>query len=141
MRSKAPLVLIEQVIMILVFALTAALCLQMFTMADRLSVKYAATDRAVLEAQNAAEWMKQGQLTEYLSEYKAVGEKGAGMVLFDEDWQVTEYIEKAEYFLQIIEVQTEQENLWKAEIVVLAGEEELFRLSVAGQKTEVEEDA
>ena len=91
--------------------------------------------------QNAAEWMKQGQLTEYLSEYKAVGEKGAGMVLFDEDWQVTEYIEKAEYFLQIIEVQTEQENLWKAEIVVLAGEEELFRLSVAGQKTEVEEDA
>lgn len=30
MRSKAPLALMEQIIMVLVFALSAALCLQVF---------------------------------------------------------------------------------------------------------------
>ena len=37
MRSKAPLALVEQTLMILVFALAAALCLQAFVRADRLS--------------------------------------------------------------------------------------------------------
>ncbi len=141
MRSKAPLVLMEQIVMVLVFALTAALCLRMFVLADRLSVKYAASDRAVLEAQNAAEWMKQGRLSDYLEEYRAVGESEAWLILFDEDWEVTGQIEKAEYFLQILQVECGQDALWKAEVLVLAGEEELFRLTVAGQKTEVEDDA
>lgn len=140
MKSKAPLVLIEQVVMIVVFALTAAVCLRMFTMAELLSVKYAATDRAVLEAQNAAEALKGGRMDTYFSEHKAVGEEDVFMVLYDEDWNVTESIEKAEYYLQIILLDAESENLWKADIVVLAGEEELFRLTVAGQNTEVAED-
>ena len=141
MKSKAPLVLMEQVVMVLVFALTAALCLRMFVLADRLSVKYAATDRAVIEAQNAAEWLKQGRLSEYLEEHRAVGETEAKMVLFDEDWNVTGQMENAEYSLQILQVECTGETLWKAEIVVLSGDEELFRLTVAGQKTEVDEDA
>ena len=66
MRSKAPLVLMEQIVMVLVFALTAALCLRMFVLSGQLSRKYAATDRAVTEAQNAAEWLKQGRFEEYL---------------------------------------------------------------------------
>ena len=102
MKSKAPLVLIEQVVMIVVFALTAAVCLRMFTMAELLSVKYAATDRAVLEAQNAAEALKGGRMDAYLSEHKAVGEEEVFMVLYDEDWNVTESTEKAAYYLQII---------------------------------------
>lgn len=36
-RSKAPLALMEQIIMILVFALASAVCLQAFVYADRLS--------------------------------------------------------------------------------------------------------
>lgn len=141
MKSKAPLILMEQVVMVLVFALTAALCLRMFVLADRLSVKYAATDRAVIEAQNAAEWLKQGRLSEYLEEHRAVGETEAKMVLFDEDWNVTGQMENAEYFLQILSIDCEQDNLWKAEILVFAGENELFRLTIAGQKTEVDENA
>ena len=58
MRSKAPLVLMEQLIMVLVFAVAAALCLRMFVGSDNLSRRYAATDRTVLEAQAAAEQLK-----------------------------------------------------------------------------------
>ena len=37
MKSKAPLALMEQMVMLLVFALAAALCLQAFVQSDRLS--------------------------------------------------------------------------------------------------------
>ena len=37
MRSKAPLILMEQMVMLLVFALAAALCLQAFVKSDSLS--------------------------------------------------------------------------------------------------------
>ena len=38
-RSKAPLALMEQIIMILVFALAAAVCLQAFVYANGLSTR------------------------------------------------------------------------------------------------------
>ena len=38
MRSKAPLVMMEQMIMLLVFALAAVLCLQAFTTSREISV-------------------------------------------------------------------------------------------------------
>ena len=55
MKKSAPLALIEQVIMILVFAVVAALCLRAFVLSDRLSRENEDRDRAVLLAQNAAE--------------------------------------------------------------------------------------
>ena len=50
MRSKAPLILMEQMVMLLVFALAAALCLQAFVKSDALSSRGEARDRALLEA-------------------------------------------------------------------------------------------
>lgn len=140
MRSKAPLVLMEQVVMVLVFALTAALCLRMFVLADRLSVKYEACDRAVTEAQNVAEQLKQGNLGTYLEAHNAAQDTGAITVWFNQDWQPAGQ-EEAEYYLQILPVDGETENLWKREIVVGTEKEELFRITVAGQKMEVDEDA
>ena len=58
MRSKAPLALMEQLVMVLVFALAAALCVQVFVLSDQTSRRNEARDRAVLEAQNAAEELK-----------------------------------------------------------------------------------
>ena len=58
MRSKAPLVLMEQAVMVLVFALAAALCLRAFVWSDQLSRQNEARDRALLEVQNAAEALK-----------------------------------------------------------------------------------
>ena len=45
MRSKAPLVMMEQMVMLLVFALAAALCLQAFVKSDQLSQQGEVRDR------------------------------------------------------------------------------------------------
>ena len=66
MKSKAPLALMEQLVMVLVFALAAALCVQAFFASDRMSRQGEARDRAVLLAQNTAEYLK-----EYGKEYGA----------------------------------------------------------------------
>ena len=58
MKNKAPLTMIEQVIMLLVFTLAAALCLQAFTAANQSSKAYAARDRAATQAQSTAEALK-----------------------------------------------------------------------------------
>lgn len=55
MRSKAPLVLMEQMVMLLVFALATALCLQAFVKSDEISKNSEARDRAAFLCQSAAE--------------------------------------------------------------------------------------
>ena len=58
MKNRTTLVLMEQVLMLLVFALAAALCLRLFIGADQISQKTHRTDRAVVLAQNGAEAAK-----------------------------------------------------------------------------------
>lgn len=58
MRSKAPLILMEQMVMLLVFALAAALCLQAFVKSDALSSRSEARDRAAALCQTAAETVR-----------------------------------------------------------------------------------
>ena len=57
-RSKAPLALMEQIILILVFALAAAVCLQAFVYSDTLSRQGELRDKAVVRAQEMAEYCK-----------------------------------------------------------------------------------
>lgn len=58
MRSKAPLAMMEQIVMLLVFALAAALCLQAFVKSDQASKRSEARDRAAVLCQNAAESLR-----------------------------------------------------------------------------------
>ena len=58
MKSKAPLLLMEQMVMLLVFALAAALCLQAFVKSDGLSGNSEARDRAAVLCQTAAETVR-----------------------------------------------------------------------------------
>lgn len=58
MKNRTSLLLMEQLIMVLVFALAAALCLNVFVEADRISRATASRDEGVLIAQNAAEVLK-----------------------------------------------------------------------------------
>ena len=58
MRDRTPLLLMEQLVMILVFALTAAVCLRAFALSHEISRENEARDRAVTVAQNAAERIK-----------------------------------------------------------------------------------
>ena len=58
MKSKAPLAMMEQIVMVLVFALSAALCVQVFVLSDRTSRENEARDGAAVMAQNTAEQIK-----------------------------------------------------------------------------------
>ena len=58
MKHKASLLLMEQLVMILVFALAAALCLQVFARANAISEETGQRDHAVLLARNAVELLK-----------------------------------------------------------------------------------
>ena len=58
MKNKAPLALMEQLVMTLVFALAAAVCLQVFVFSAQMSRRNEIMDRAVLAAQSAAETIK-----------------------------------------------------------------------------------
>ena len=58
MKHKASLLLMEQLVMILVFAICAALCVQVFAGAGALAQELRQRDEAVTLAQNAAEILK-----------------------------------------------------------------------------------
>ena len=58
MKSKAPLALMEQIVMLLVFALAAALCLQAFVKSDQISRESQARSNAALAVQNTAETIR-----------------------------------------------------------------------------------
>lgn len=60
MNRKATLVLMEQLIMVPVFALASALCLLVFSKSTAISDRTAHRDAAVLIAQNTAELLKSG---------------------------------------------------------------------------------
>ncbi len=58
MRGKSPLVITEMCLMLLVFAISAALCLGVFVLSDDISAGAEERDRASLLAQNCAEAIK-----------------------------------------------------------------------------------
>lgn len=57
-RSKAPLALMEQIIMILVFALASAVCLQAFVYSNNLSKADEQKQNAIAMAQQVTEYCK-----------------------------------------------------------------------------------
>ena len=143
MRSKSPLALMEQVVMVLVFALAAALCLRVFAFADKMSEKNAATDRAVTVCQTAAETLKMygGDMAHAQSAAaELLGgrvEQGMWYVLYDENWEEVPDWTAAAYSLHAQGVPADVEGLWRAEVWVdTCGdtEETLFSIPVAWQE-------
>lgn len=110
MKSRASLVLMEQLIMVLVFALAAALCLRCFAKAEEISVQTARRDEAVRIAQNAAELLKAGK------EPEAASEEG--------------------FTVDILEANTDIPGLRQAEIRVRYEEELLFALPTGWQEVD-----
>jgi hypothetical protein len=96
----------EQLVMVLVFALAAAVCLRLFVGAENIAQETARRDEAVIVAQNAAELLKAGY-----SEEEAAQSGGR-------------------YDVQIQGLSSEVPGLEKAEISVLLEGKELFSLTV-----------
>lgn len=134
MRSKTPLVLMEQLVMVLVFALAAVMCLRMFVLSNNLSEHYAASDRAALEAQTAAEHMKHGTLTRYMEGKNAAWNDGVWMMAFDAGWNAVPQGEAAAYILTVAQEDSGHDLLWCARIRVCTDDgKELFAIPVSGQ--------
>lgn len=149
MRSKSPLALMEQLVMVLVFALAAALCLQVFAFSDQTSERNETIDRAVMECQNVAETLKATGLP-VVQAQEALVERMEGTVTngqlqiyYDEEWNVLpELTEDCLYVLVVNGLPTQVEGLVKANIYVGAtryiGLEEpgnrLFSIDVAWQE-------
>ena len=117
MKNKTPLPLMEQLIMVLVFALTAALCLQGFSLADRISRRQEAREKAIVLAQNLAESLKAGS-----------GDLEAVSRLLDD------FPEDPDFVIQVIPVSTDDPHLGSARIVVTYEEEAIFEITVAWQE-------
>ena len=112
MRSKASLSLMELLVMVLVFALAAALCMQAFARAREISLETAQRDEAVVLAQNGAELLKAGMPEE----------------------EIERHLSEASYRVQIREVPQEISGLKQAEIAVFYDEKPMFSLMVGCQE-------
>lgn len=141
MRSKAPLLLMEQMVMLLVFALAAALCVQAFVKSDAVSARGEARDNAVIAAQTAAETIRLagGSPEEALAAAASVlpdaeFTDGTLRQCLDGEWSaVPAASSDAEYTLAAQPLPEEQPGLSKAEIAVASREETLFTIEVAWQ--------
>ena len=85
-RSKTPLFLMELIIMLLVFSISAAVCLQVFSGAKKISEESRKLDIAVMQVQTIAECWKasQGNLKE-TAEMLHVLPDESGFEVNDED--------------------------------------------------------
>ena len=136
MKSKAPLALIEMSVMVLVFALAAAVCVGIFARADRISRNCAERDRAVTIVQSAAETVRHcGGDLEAAAVILGGRTDGESLsVEYGADWEQT--VQDSEYRLEITETESGRDFLGTAEIRVLrtADGTELFALTAAWQK-------
>lgn len=146
MRSKAPLAMMEQMVMILVFALAAALCLQAFVKSDQLSRRSEARDRAAVLCQSAAEVIRASggdfqQAAELLgtSQYT----EDTLMIDYDQNWAAAEDVMR--YTLGVSRVDSGVSGLGTA-AVWLRDEDaetedgaELFRIEVSWQEVSAHE--
>ncbi len=92
MKDKTALALIEQAVMLLVFLLAAALCLRAFAWADSASRHREAADRALTQAQSAAEQIKhrKGDLEAAAASWGGSVDGRGWVITFDEAWTQTE---------------------------------------------------
>lgn len=135
MKNKAPLALMEQLIMLLVFALAAGLCLQVFVLSDLMSGRYEAQDRAVPEVQNVAEVLKacEGELETCAAVYGGTVSDTKWEIGYDAQWNKVP-AQQAEYRVAAV-LQEGQALLGSAEVSALTSDGEvLFGITVSWQE-------
>lgn len=134
MAKKTVLSLIEQTVMICVFAVAAALCLSVFVYARELSEKNGIRDFAVREVSNAAQIMRScsGDL-EKASVLLDAGECPEGIAAgYDADFCRVD--SDPEFVLRVVPVKTENKNLGSAEITFDRASETVYSLNICWQE-------
>lgn len=129
MRSRASLVIVEQAVMLLVFALAAALCLKAFVWSDTESEAVFARDKALLQAQSAAEVIKSCR-----GDVIAAAEIMGGSVGDD-----GKTISCDEYVLTVTPIEDGLRYMASAEVSVYEAESLLASLEIAWQEVDENE--
>ena len=121
MKNRAFLPLIEQIVMIVVFAIISAVCLKGFAVARYISVETERKDNAVILAQNTAEMLKtRKDLTNETITY------------YGKDLKQTE--DTPEYTVVSKAIENGDPLLGEATVQVFHGQELLFELAVGWQE-------
>ena len=128
MKSKAPLVLMEEIIMVLVFAFAMAVCMKIFVFSYDVSGEVQNSSVAMFEAQNMAENIKRTR-GEILSDDKSY-------IYYDENWNETSV--KEDFYMEIVKTEA-HEGTGRAEITVYEGEDVLFGIPVVWQEVGYDE--
>lgn len=137
MKSRAPLVMMEQLVMVLVFALAAAVCVQAFAFSDRLSQENETRDRAVTAVQNAAETLKACR-GDYEAASSLLGGTWDGTVWsisYDSGWSPLAENGEGAFRVSTVPADSGQELLGTAEVTASTWEGvEIYSLFVAWQE-------
>lgn len=123
MRNKAPLALLEQILMLLIFALAAVICLRVFLWSDDASRQSATRDEALVFAQTMAETVKA-----HGGDFAAAATALGGTV---EDGSL---VVTQEHYTLRAEKDSPAPYLGRAEIVVEVEGDTLFTLPIAWQE-------
>ena len=139
MKSKAPLSLMEQLIMLVVFALAAALCLQVFVLSSRISRDSETKSHAVTAVQNAAEITKSCR-----GDFESISRILGGSDIadrwqlgYDENWEPTSP-SQACYLVNITPAETNIPTLGSAEVSAHSENGTLFSVTVSWQEVAYE---
>ena len=136
MKNRTLLPLMEQLLMIAVFALAAALCLQGFSLANRISKERQAKDTAVIMAQNAAEILKSvsGDFNKACDIYAGTASEANWYVSYDTEWSPLTAPEDEAYSLQAVLCETGSPLFGSATICIKEGSRVLYTLTVGWQE-------
>ena len=139
MRSKAPLSVIEQLVMLLIFALAAAVCLRAFAWADTISRHSRDCDRALTRAQSAASVIRQTRGDVHAAAELMGGSvrEGSLIIRYDENWDTKE---GGEILLKVTPVDTKVALLGRAGVSVERDGEWLAMLDVMWQEVAADEE-
>lgn len=129
--SKSGLFLLELMIIILFFAITSAVCVQLFVTAHLTDQHSSDLNRAVLEVQSAAECFKEGTTTQELCAMLGakLNSDSTISVRYDKEWNRSLTGENCPYTLQITN-QSLTDGMLSADVSMHKEDDLLFQVTV-----------
>lgn len=141
-KSRAPLVLMEQVIMVLVFAMAAAFCVQAFALSGKTSRALEKRDHAMNVSQTLAETVKacEGDLKQVQNVLGGEIQKDGVALFYNADWEPVPEKGAAVYQAAFVE-EEKQQFCRKGQVTVEECEsgKELYSLPAAWQEGRTDE--
>lgn len=124
--------MMEMILVILLFAVSAAVCMRIFAAADRAERRSSDISSAVMAAETAAEAYKarKGDLAQTAALTGGVASEDALVVRYDESWR--KCVRGKERFV----LRLERQAALAADIRVCEGDTELFAITVAVEAAE-----